>query len=266
MSKSKSYKLSIITINFNNLLGLKRTVESVINQTWKEFEYIIIDGGSTDGSAEYIQEMQEHFQYWVSERDKGIYNAMNKGISVAKANYIQFLNSGDVFFNSDTVEKVTREIVLEGKHRTGYIGSTKEMDKLVAHEPPEIISLSYLFKTALPHQGMFFPRECFSKIIYNEDYKIASDWILCVELLLAGFKFQTFRYVDLVAINENYGASSSMLYHEERKDYITKHPEIFDGIGELFEIRRSYKNLLAVKKANLANRLIWRFMRKISGK
>lgn len=69
-----------ITINFNNLEGLKRTVECVINQSWQEFEYIIIDGGSTDGSAAYIQEMHSHFDYWVSEPDRGIYHAMNKGI------------------------------------------------------------------------------------------------------------------------------------------------------------------------------------------
>ena len=84
-NNQQSYNLSIITINYNNINGLKRTVESVINQTYKDFEYIIIDGGSTDGSAKYISEMSDKFDYWVSEPDKGIYNAMNKGIRIAKS-------------------------------------------------------------------------------------------------------------------------------------------------------------------------------------
>lgn len=265
MTKLKP-SLSIITINYNNLSGLTRTFESVINQTWKDFEYIIIDGGSTDGSAQYIQENQEYFYYWVSEPDKGIYNAMNKGVKVASGRYLYFLNSGDVFFTNGILEKVASEIVFEGEQKMIYIGPTKEIDKLIAHEPPETVTLCYLFGTALPHQGMFFPINCFFKIKYNEEYKVASDWILCVELILSGFKFKAFKCLDLVAINDNYGASSSLLYHEERKDYITDHAEIFGGIGELFETRKEYKNLLAVKKANLANRILWRFMRKISGK
>jgi glycosyltransferase involved in cell wall biosynthesis len=83
-------KLSIITINYNNLEGLKRTVESVVNQTWQEFEYIVIDGGSTDGSTEYIECQSKHFDYWVSEPDTGIYNAMNKVIAVPKGEWLYF--------------------------------------------------------------------------------------------------------------------------------------------------------------------------------
>jgi glycosyltransferase involved in cell wall biosynthesis len=91
-------KLSIITINYNNLEGLQRTVESVVNQTWQEFEYIVIDGGSTDGSADFIESQSETIDYWVSEPDKGIYNAMNKGIAKASGEYLLFLNSGDHLF------------------------------------------------------------------------------------------------------------------------------------------------------------------------
>ena len=76
-------KLSIVTINYNNLEGLIKTMESVVNQTWKEFEFIVIDGGSTDGSAAYIESQSGNIDYWVSEKDAGIYNAMNKGIARA---------------------------------------------------------------------------------------------------------------------------------------------------------------------------------------
>ena len=92
-------KLSIITINYNNQSGLQRTVESIVNQTWKEFEYIVIDGGSTDGSAAYLESQNKIFDYWVSEKDLGIYNAMNKGIKAATGHYLLFLNSGDELLN-----------------------------------------------------------------------------------------------------------------------------------------------------------------------
>lgn len=83
-------RLSIITINYNNLEGLKKTVESVVNQTWQEFEYIVIDGGSTDGSATYLESQNDKITYWVSEPDKGIYSAMNKGIAKATGEYLLF--------------------------------------------------------------------------------------------------------------------------------------------------------------------------------
>ena len=103
-------KLTIITINYNNLEGLKRTVESVINQTWQEFEYIIIDGGSSDGSAEYIESQSGNIDYWVSEPDKGIYNAMNKGIVIATGEYLLFLNSGDHLLNNEGLQKAIIEV------------------------------------------------------------------------------------------------------------------------------------------------------------
>ena len=88
--------ISIITINLNNKDGLKRTIESVINQNkFDIIEYIIIDGGSTDGSVDIIKEYNDKITYWVSEKDKGIYNAMNNGIKASSGDYLLFLNSGD---------------------------------------------------------------------------------------------------------------------------------------------------------------------------
>ena len=86
--------LSIITINYNDFSGLKKTVESVIKQTYSNFEYVVIDGGSTDESYKYLQEKKDSFSHLVSEKDAGIYNAMNKGIRAAKGEYLLFLNSG----------------------------------------------------------------------------------------------------------------------------------------------------------------------------
>ncbi len=83
-------KLSIITINFNNAVGLKKTIESVVNQTSNDFEYIVIDGGSKDGSIDIIKKYDSKINYWISEPDNGIYHAMNKGILLAKGDYLEF--------------------------------------------------------------------------------------------------------------------------------------------------------------------------------
>ena len=93
-------RLSVITINYNNRDGLRKTIESVVNQTWRDFEFIIIDGGSTDGSVEVIKEYSDSISYWVSESDSGVYHAMNKGIDVAKGHISLRTSSKYVFFNN----------------------------------------------------------------------------------------------------------------------------------------------------------------------
>ena len=96
--------LSIITVNFNNKKGLIQTIETVVNQECKDFEWIIVDGGSTDGSVEVIQDHIKHVDFWVSELDQGVYDAMNKGIKVATGDYILFLNSGDYFYTNEATK------------------------------------------------------------------------------------------------------------------------------------------------------------------
>ena len=111
-------KLSIITINRNNATGLKKTMQSVAAQTYKDFEYIVVDGASTDGSVDVIKKYEQQFVYlkWVSEPDLGIYNAMNKGIRMASGDYIQILNSGDIFAASDVTERMLAAL---GKQKKG---------------------------------------------------------------------------------------------------------------------------------------------------
>ena len=103
-------KLSIITINYNNKSGLEQTIKSVVNQNAeKHTEHIIIDGGSNDGSLDVIDENKEHFSYWCSEKDNGIYHAMNKGIAHATGEYLLFLNSGD-FLEPEVIATVLNEL------------------------------------------------------------------------------------------------------------------------------------------------------------
>src|SRR5215204_5788299 len=95
--------MRIITINYNNAPNLRGTIESVINQTYRAIEYLVIDGGSTDGSVDIIKEFGNKIDYWVSEKDKGIYNAMNKGLIRATGDYVLYLNSGDYFADSSVL-------------------------------------------------------------------------------------------------------------------------------------------------------------------
>ena len=100
-------KLSVITVNFNHKEGLKNTINSVICQKdFDDYEFIVIDGGSTDGSKDVIVENSSRISYWVSEKDGGIYNGMNKGIKVAKGEYLIFMNSGDTFYNDHVLADV----------------------------------------------------------------------------------------------------------------------------------------------------------------
>jgi glycosyltransferase involved in cell wall biosynthesis len=103
-------KLSIITINKDNARGLEKTIQSVMGQTYNDFEYIVIDGASSDDSVDIIKRYADRMTYWVSEPDTGIYNAMNKGIRKAQGEYCLFLNSGDVLINSNSLKDAFEEI------------------------------------------------------------------------------------------------------------------------------------------------------------
>ena len=172
----KMPKLSIITVNLNNREGLRKTAESVVSQTYKDYEWIVIDGGSTDGSKELIEQYAEHISYWVSEPDKGIYNAMNKGIRVAKGEYILFLNSGDYLIDGDMLNKVFAfnfdEDVVYGNQLWDY------GDRMETFESAEKVTLRNFIGGTIQHSGVsFIKREMFEEYgLYDENYRIVSDW------------------------------------------------------------------------------------------
>lgn len=183
-------KVSIITINFNNVEGLKRTLNSVAAQTYRDIEHIIIDGCSTDGSVDAIKEYVssnpdkdpffKHTINWVSEKDNGIYNAMNKGIKKATGAYIQILNSGDILAASDVVARMVAEIenaeypellygnMIKKDYATGKIvGKSREVE----------YSLRQYFVSTMNHDCCYIRRDVYEKYgLYDENLKIVSDW------------------------------------------------------------------------------------------
>jgi glycosyltransferase involved in cell wall biosynthesis len=166
-------KISIITINYNNLEGLKKTVSSVTNQTWKGFQFIIIDGGSNDGSLEYIKTNEDVFDYWVSESDNGVYHAMNKGIKNANGEYLFFLNSGDQFYNKKVLEK--NNSFLKEKDIIYFNLKVIDENKVFIKEYPEVLSFSYFVKDTLPHPATFIKKELFDRIgLYDENLRMTT--------------------------------------------------------------------------------------------
>lgn len=189
-------KLSIITINLNNHDGLQKTIDSVVAQTFKDFEWIVIDGGSTDGSKELIEQYADHFAYWVSEPDKGIYNAMNKGIRMAKGDYLQFLNSGDWLVDEKTLERCfVHNFSADIAYGNLDLVYSKEKEERVVF--PERITLRFLYHESLGHGASFIKRVLFEHEQYEENLKIVSDWSFYVKMMMENRRFE---YIDEVVI------------------------------------------------------------------
>lgn len=195
-------KLSIITINRNNAAGLEKTMQSVARQTYKEFEYIVVDGASTDESVEVIKKYEPQFAHlrWVSEPDKGIYNAMNKGLHMASGDYIQILNSADCLASEDVtgrmleaLEKVDYPPILYGNMVKCFPDGRKMVDKgFAGHE----ITMLGMFSSTLNHDPAYIRRSLFEKYgYYDETLKIVSDWKWYLQAIILGG--ETPQYVDI---------------------------------------------------------------------
>lgn len=196
-------KFSIITVNYNNCEGLRKTIESVVNQTYKDFEYIIIDGGSTDGSVDVIREYAGRIDYWVSEPDKGIYNAMNKGILKATGEYLNFMNSGDCFYDNEVLNDFSKygEDVVLGKYK-------KESCEFGLGHVYDDVTMIDLCKGSFNHQSAFMRRILFENNLYDEHYKIVSDWKFFIDVLI--FKNCSFRNVNRIVVSYDMTGISSL--------------------------------------------------------
>ena len=188
--------LSIITINLNNVAGLVQTIRSIVRQTATNFEYIVIDGGSTDGSLKVLEDNMHYIDYCVSEKDEGIYQAMNKGIKVAKGIYTLFLNSGDILFDENSLTHITPHLINQEAdiYYTDVIFIDDVKEKANRYSYPKTINTSYFLPKSLCHQTAIIRRDLFDKIgLYNENYRMASDWSF---FLKAATQNYTFKYIE----------------------------------------------------------------------
>lgn len=243
-------KISIITINFNNLEGLKKTINSVINQTWLEFEYIVIDGGSSDGSKVFIKENESRIDYWVSEKDSGIYNAMNKGIRASKGEYLLFLNSGDELFSKNVLQNNNNEVHTEDLIYFNLCQVFENRTEIYTY-PDNLNYKTFLIGT-IGHPTTFIKRSLFLKYgFYDESFKIVSDWKFFFETVV---KFNvTKRKVNKTLSKFYYDGISSIdkdLVNYERNTVINSEFKDFLRLNNLEVLLINLKKSRIVKTLN----------------
>lgn len=202
-----THSFSIITINLNNATGLEKTINSVGNQSFTDFQYIVIDGGSTDASINTIERYKAKINYQISEKDSGIYNAMNKGILKSSGKYCLFLNSGDVFANHDVLQSV-----INGNYNADIItGSTlvHDKDRSEIVNAPREISFYTFYKHTIIHQATFIRLDLFRDLgYYNEKLKIVGDWDFFVRAF--AFRRATYQPLSFIISSINADGISSM--------------------------------------------------------
>ncbi len=223
--------VTIITVVFNDVFGIEKTILSVISQTFSNFEYIIIDGGSTDGTTEVIKKYESRLSYWISEKDYGIYDAMNKGIVQGNGKWVNFMNSGDTFYSNSVLENVfSNEPIFKDK---ALIYGFKYQNNL-AFQP---LPLEYLKKGVIMgnHQSMFFNGFLIGKenFIYNLKYPIYSDYDLVNRIFLK-FGANYFVYLKQGISSYKGGGISSIVSKQKRID---KYAIVFREYGILGIIR-----------------------------
>lgn len=251
-------KYSIITINYNNKDGLKKTIESVINQSYRNFEYIIIDGGSTDGSVDIIKEYEKNIDYWISEPDKGVYNAMNKGIMQAHGDYLNFMNSGDCFYSNQTLEKISQipnvDIIM-GK------AITSSNTILGPHYP---VTLYNICIYGFNHQATFYKKELCIRHLYDEFLKYISDFKLTIQCII--IDNCSYNITDeIVALYDITGISSSNpTERDKEREIVLKQlfPHRLAIDFEFFSQLRSplLADIKYISKTGLFHKFIYKFV------
>ena len=248
-------RYSVITINYNNKDGLRRTIESVICQNYSDFEYIVIDGGSTDGSVDIIKNNASKINFWVSEPEKGIFHAMNKGTSHATGDYLIFMNSGDCFHSpyvlsetSDYTEDIICGKILRGSSTIpcGHYKST--------------ITMVDLIRDTLPHQAMFIKKDLLVKHPYDEKYNIYSDGKFAIESII--FDNCTFRNIDAIIADydiNGISANSNKKWNEEKNKTLAEFlpPRIIADYNRLVPVDEELLDqAIALTKTVAARKLI----------
>ena len=244
-------KLSIITINFNNFSGLQKTIDSVISQICKDFEWVIIDGGSTDGSCELIEKNADNVSCWISEPDRGIYNAMNKGIRLSHGEYLLFLNSGDYLYDCNVIQNALP--LLEGYDFV--VGKEKRNDLNCIWDLP-LSTTEEIFRVVnfyfIPHQSTFIARKVFNEYgLYREDIQLSSDWYMYYKALMLG-NATVCRIPYMVAVFAGNGVTC---IHKDLM--LAERPKIWSEIPRIKYVVDFYFNNYDIIKALKANRFLF---------
>ena len=243
MSLSNAPKISIITVCYQAVGTIEQTIVNVIDQTYSNVEYIIIDGASNDGTVDIIKRYQDQIAYWISEPDTGIYEAMNKGINKASGDYVYFLGADDCLFNANCMETIS--CYLQTSQPDVLCGRIYVVDDVLGTKMQRLtgrpLTCEEVFCGLIaPHQGMFVRSDLMKQYKYNEHYRIAGDYDLFLRLIKDG---RSIQYVDeIVAFYSNGGIGCSRtmprvyecidsIRNNLSEDYVAKYQQK-EGIGE----------------------------------
>jgi glycosyltransferase involved in cell wall biosynthesis len=230
VTTNQTYLISIITVVFNGANFIEDTILSIINQTYKNIEYIIIDGGSTDGTVDIIKKYEDKITFWISEKDNGIYDAMNKGTLKAKGEWLNYMNAGDRFYKNTTIEEVSKELN-EANDAAVIYGDTEmifhEHDRYIRHAKKD----GHKYHHRFVHQSSFIRRSIAVKYPYDINFKIAADADFFTKLYSNGYVLQ--KIDNVICSFDANGVSSS--------------PKINTLIKEDIAIAKKYGKIIVIK-------------------
>lgn len=197
-------KFSIITVCYNASATIRETIASVLGQTYQEFEYIVVDGKSSDGTVEILQSIADKRLSFVSEKDSGIFNAMNKGLKMASGEYLIFLGADDTFYNDCVLEKVAAKLT----DRNDVVYGDVMLKKRQRLYNGAFTRWTWGHRN-ISHQCIFYPKSVYSGYQYNEAFRSVADWDYNLRLLIDGIRF-TYIGETICNFNDNDGLSSSI--------------------------------------------------------
>lgn len=231
-------KITVITINLNNKDGLKKTLKSISYQTYINFEYIVVDGNSNDGSLKVIEHNNSTIDKCIVEKDSGIYDAMNKGISASTGDYLLFINSGDWLVSHNTLEQLSKYALDNTDIIYGdIILHDAETQSTKTTNYPEELSFQYFRYRTLPHQATLIKRELFNEIgLYDTNMKIISDWAF---FCLAICKYQKkYKKIPLLVCNfptDGIGSTQIETRRREREYFLQDNFKLFNDDYRRFD-------------------------------
>ena len=223
--------LTIITINKDNAKGLAKTLQSIVDQSFHDFEFIVVDGASNDDSVETLNRYSTQFNNrfsWVSEPDRGIYNAMNKGIAMASVDDVQFLNSGDCLASDDVTARMLEALEKTGYPSILYGNMLKEMPggKLLRDRCFAGRDISFLgfYTGTLNHSPAFIRKDLFDKYgLYDESLRIVSDWKWYLQAIILGDEKPVYTDIDVTLFDMNgISETNKSLDKEERRKVLNE--------------------------------------------
>lgn len=239
--QDESILVSIITVVYNGKRYLEDTIKSVISQDYKNIEYIIIDGCSEDGTVEIIEKYKDRISYWVSEKDEGIYDAMNKGVKLARGQFLNFMNAGDYFYDKMVVSDFARimkeeNLIVCGDTIIKYSDGFKRINKFRLN----------LYVMPTYHQSMFFHRDVFDKFgYYNHKYIFGADIDLWQRVYLKA-KEKIVGKDRVVSVNNLDGLTNTKFLKAYREELVISYNNLFFGKFMIAFFIKSAKLLILI--------------------